>query len=98
MNAQPLIIDGDRHDIRYVASPLELQNRKTVRDAYDFNVRLRAQKERERAILLDMQAFRADRTIDMSRLPRFANPSPSGRNRWLFSAIPGVGPFGARPW
>ena len=28
---------------------------------------------------------------DISKLPRFAKPRPSGRNKWLFSAMAGVG-------
>lgn len=47
MTAHPLIIDCEPGDIRVVASPLELRNAKTVRDAYDHNVRLRERKERD---------------------------------------------------
>jgi len=49
MPAQPLVIDADPSDIRVVASQLELQNNKTVRDAFDHNVRLKEQKERQAA-------------------------------------------------
>lgn len=48
MAARPLVIqDADFSVVRVLASPLELQNRKTVGDAYDYNVRLKEQKAAE---------------------------------------------------
>ena len=48
MPAEPLVIDGvGPSDVRVVASALELQNNKTLKDAYDHNVRLKERKERD---------------------------------------------------
>jgi hypothetical protein len=47
MPAVPLVIDATPDEIRVLASPLELQNRKTVQDTFDYNVRLADQKKRD---------------------------------------------------
>ena len=45
------------------------------------SVEAKVQLERERSILLDMQAFRADRTIDMSKVPETPlEPEPEPPN------------------
>lgn len=63
MPAQPLVIDATWADVRVLASPLELQNRKTVSDAFNYNVALKEKKELDAGKHLSDVAHEAARDL-----------------------------------